>query len=64
MVIGCSVPAGKTTELLVRLALDAGSRVRVDVLLEDLWPATARAATPCSRRSPSCGARSATRTWS
>jgi predicted ATPase/DNA-binding SARP family transcriptional activator len=33
-----SVPAGKTTELLVRLALEAGSRVRVDVLLEDLWP--------------------------
>jgi hypothetical protein len=27
-----SVPAGKTTELLVRLALDAGSRVRVDIL--------------------------------
>ena len=26
-----SVPAGKTTELLVRLALDAGSRVRADV---------------------------------
>ena len=36
-----SVPAGKTTELLVRLALDAGSRVRVDTLLEDLWPASA-----------------------
>ncbi len=35
------MPAGKTTELLVRLALDAGSRVRVDVLLEDLWPTTA-----------------------
>ncbi len=32
-----SVPAGKTTELLVRLALDAGSRV----LLEDLWPTSA-----------------------
>lgn len=36
-----SVPAGKTTELLVRLALEAGSRVRVDALLEDLWPTTA-----------------------
>ncbi|MCW2832958.1 MAG: transcriptional activator domain [Nocardioides sp.] len=33
-----SVPAGKTTELLVRLALEAGSSVRVDALLEDLWP--------------------------
>jgi predicted ATPase/DNA-binding SARP family transcriptional activator len=33
-----SVPAGKTTELLVRLALEAGSSVRVDTLLEDLWP--------------------------
>jgi DNA-binding SARP family transcriptional activator len=31
------VPAGKTTELLVRLALDAGASVRVDTLLEDLW---------------------------
>jgi predicted ATPase/DNA-binding SARP family transcriptional activator len=33
-----SVPTGKTTELLARLALDAGSGVRVDALLEDLWP--------------------------
>ena len=32
-----SVPAGKTTELLVRLALEAGSSVRVDALLDDLW---------------------------
>lgn len=31
------VPAGKTTELLARLALDAGGRVRVDTLLEELW---------------------------
>lgn len=36
-----AVPAGKTTELLVRLALEAGSSVRVDALLEDLWPARA-----------------------
>src|SRR6188768_1664715 len=36
-----SVPAGKTTELLVRLALDAGSRVRVDILLEDVCPPSA-----------------------
>ena len=31
------VPAGKTTELLARLALEAGARVRTDVLIEDLW---------------------------
>ncbi len=31
------LPAGKTTELLARLALDAGSRVRADALIEDLW---------------------------
>ena len=35
--IPVSVPAGKTSELLVRLALDVGARVRADVLLEDLW---------------------------
>jgi predicted ATPase/DNA-binding SARP family transcriptional activator len=33
-----SVPTGKTTELLARLALEAGSGVRVDALLEELWP--------------------------
>src|SRR5690606_5707304 len=32
-----SVPTGKTTELLVRLALAGGSPVRVDSLLDDLW---------------------------
>ena len=31
------LPAGKTTELLARLALDPGTRVRVDALLDDLW---------------------------
>jgi DNA-binding SARP family transcriptional activator len=31
------LPTGKTTELLVRLALDANSPVRADVLIEDLW---------------------------
>src|SRR5215217_8093254 len=31
------VPTGKTTELLVRLALDAGVRVRAEALLEELW---------------------------
>ena len=32
-----SVPGGKTSELLVRLALDAGALVRSDRLVEDLW---------------------------
>ncbi|HET7475218.1 MAG TPA: BTAD domain-containing putative transcriptional regulator [Dermatophilaceae bacterium] len=31
------VPAGKTSELLARLALAAGSHVRADALIEDLW---------------------------
>ena len=34
-----SVPGGKTSELLVRLALDAGELVRTDRLLDDLWAA-------------------------
>ena len=32
-----SVPAGKSMELLIRLALDAGVPVRVERLIEDLW---------------------------
>jgi DNA-binding SARP family transcriptional activator len=32
-----AVPGGRTTELLVRLALDAGAPVRADRLIEDLW---------------------------
>jgi predicted ATPase/DNA-binding SARP family transcriptional activator len=36
-----SVPGGKTSELLVRLALEAGTYVRTDRLLEDLWAAEA-----------------------
>src|SRR5215213_4647612 len=32
------VPTGLTTELLVRLALDAGRPVRAERLVEDLWP--------------------------
>jgi predicted ATPase/DNA-binding SARP family transcriptional activator len=32
-----AVPGGKTTELLVRLALEAGTVVRADRLLDDLW---------------------------
>ncbi|MBI4939998.1 MAG: winged helix-turn-helix domain-containing protein, partial [Actinobacteria bacterium] len=31
------IPAGKTSELLARLALSAGSHVRADALVEDLW---------------------------
>lgn len=41
-----TVPAGKTSELLVRLALDTGTVVRADRLIDDLWgaeaPATSR----------------------
>jgi predicted ATPase/DNA-binding SARP family transcriptional activator len=36
-----SVPAGKTSELLVRLSLDAGVHVGVDRLIEELWGAEA-----------------------
>lgn len=32
-----TLPSGKTTEVLVRLALDAGQMVRTDRLIEDLW---------------------------
>ena len=32
-----TVPGGKTSELLVRLAVEAGTFVRTDRLLEDLW---------------------------
>ena len=31
------LPAGLTTELLVRLAVDAGRYVRAETLLDDLW---------------------------
>jgi predicted ATPase/DNA-binding SARP family transcriptional activator len=31
------VPSGKTTELLIRLALDAGQAVTAERLIEDLW---------------------------
>ncbi|HEX5086401.1 MAG TPA: BTAD domain-containing putative transcriptional regulator [Nocardioides sp.] len=33
------VPTGKTSELLVRLALEAGAPVRADQLLDELWTA-------------------------
>lgn len=32
------VPSGRTTELLVRLALEGGRPVRAERLVEDLWP--------------------------
>ena len=35
--VALSVPGGKTSELLVRLALEAGRSVRADRLVEDLW---------------------------
>jgi predicted ATPase/DNA-binding SARP family transcriptional activator len=35
------VPGGKTSELLVRLALEAGVSVRADRLVDDLWAADA-----------------------
>ena len=31
------MPAGKTTELLIRLALEAGVPVRAERLIDDLW---------------------------
>ena len=38
------VPGGKTAELLVRLALEAGNPVRAERLLDDLWPGGASGA--------------------
>src|SRR4051812_50131817 len=38
--VSAPVPSGLTTELLVRLALDAGRPVRAERLVEDLWPGT------------------------
>ena len=35
------MPGGKTAELLVRLALEAGTPVRADRLLDDLWAGAA-----------------------
>ena len=35
--VDVAVPSGKTSELLVRLAVDAGSLVRTERLVEDLW---------------------------
>lgn len=32
-----SVPSGRTTQVLVRLALDAGRQVRAERITEDLW---------------------------
>ncbi len=35
--IAVTVPRGKTSELLVRLALEAGDVVRTDRIVDDLW---------------------------
>src|SRR4051794_17566009 len=35
--VAMPVPGGKTSELLVRLALEAGDVVRTDRLVDDLW---------------------------
>src|SRR3954453_5435768 len=35
------LPSGLTTELLIRLALDAGRPVRAERLVEELWPGAA-----------------------
>ena len=40
------VSRGKTAELLVRLALEAGEPVRIERLLEDLWPNEPLGASP------------------
>jgi DNA-binding SARP family transcriptional activator len=48
-----TVPGGRTAELLVRLALDAGVFVRAGRLVDDLWAETAvttRRATLLARR--------------
>jgi predicted ATPase/DNA-binding SARP family transcriptional activator len=37
--VSAPVPSGLTTELLVRLALDAGRPVRAERLVDELWPA-------------------------
>ena len=38
--VSAPVPSGLTTELLVRLALDAGRPVRAERLVDELWPGT------------------------
>ena len=43
--VAAAVPTGRTTELLVRLALEGGRPVRAARLAEDLWPGGARANT-------------------
>jgi predicted ATPase/DNA-binding SARP family transcriptional activator len=44
--VAVPVPGGKTAELLVRLALEAGRPVRAERLLDDLWPDEAHGAAP------------------
>lgn len=45
-----AVPAGRTTELLVRLALDAGTAVRAERLIDDLWSDAGTAGTHAAAR--------------
>jgi predicted ATPase/DNA-binding SARP family transcriptional activator len=40
--VPAAVPTGRTTELLIRLALEGGRPVRAQRLAEDLWPGGAR----------------------
>ena len=57
-----AVPGGKTAELLVRLALEAGSPVSADRLIDDLWAGQPdQPQHAAGRRSRGCGGRSATR---
>ena len=44
--VAVPVPGGKTTELLVRLAVAAGTPVRAERLLDDLWPDEVHGAAP------------------
>ena len=44
--VAVPVPGGKTAELLVRLALEAGTPVRAERLLDDLWPDEVHGAAP------------------
>ena len=57
-----SVPGGKTSELLVRLALEAGLLVRAERLVEELWAADAvnTCRNTLQSKVASCDARSGT----
>src|SRR3954453_6582554 len=61
-----AVPGGKTTELLVRLALEAGRTVRSERLIDDLWgdEGVGTAKNTLSRRCHSYARRSEILSWS